>query len=77
LIVPSKIEHLPDDELIEMTARVTREIRQPRKHPLNPVPRPERWWEGKCIIPRATMYDLEEKLFLNAGAEGLAGSGQR
>lgn len=58
-----KTELFLDDELIEMTASVTRKIHQPRKHRLNPVIRPEEWWEGDCIMPLATLYDPEEKLF--------------
>ncbi len=61
--MPSKTELFLDDELIEMTASVTRRIHQPTKHRLNPVLRPEHWWEGNCIMPLATLYDPQEKLF--------------
>ena len=61
--MPYKTELFLDDELIEMTASVTRKIHQPTKHRLNPVLRPEHWWEGNCILPLATLYDPEEKLF--------------
>ena len=61
--MPSSTELFLDDELIEMTAGVTRRIHQPTKHRLNPVLRPEHWWEGDCIMPLATLYDPEEKLF--------------
>ena len=61
--MPSRTELFLDDELIEMTASVTRKIHQPTKHRLNPVLRPEQWWEGNCIMPLATLYDPEEKLF--------------
>lgn len=59
----SRTELLLDDEFIEMTASVTRKIHQPSKHRLNPVLRPEQWWEGHCVMPIATLYDAEEKLF--------------
>ena len=61
--MPSKTELFLDDELIEMTASVTRKIHPPIKHRLNPVLRPEEWWEGDCIMPLTTLYDPEEKLF--------------
>ena len=52
-----------DDHLIEMAASVTRKIHRPRKHLLNPVIRPDQWWEGNQLLPYATLYDEEEKLF--------------
>src|SRR6478752_862488 len=52
-----------DDEILEMTASVTRRIHQPTKHPLNPIIRPEEWWEGYSTWPVATLYDTDEKLF--------------
>ncbi|MBI3923257.1 MAG: hypothetical protein HY318_17685, partial [Armatimonadetes bacterium] len=61
--MPSKTELFLDDELIEMTPGVTRKIHPPTKHRLNPVLRPEQWWEGNCVLPLATLYDPEEKLF--------------
>jgi len=61
--MPSKTELFLDDEFIEMTGSVTRKIHQPTKHRLNPVIRPEEWWEGDCVMPLATLYDHEEKLF--------------
>ena len=61
--MPSKTELFLDDELLEMTASVTRRIHQPVKHRLNPVLRPEHWWEGDHLLPIATLYDPEEKLF--------------
>lgn len=61
--MPSKTELFLDDEMLEMTASVTRKIHQPTKHRLNPVLRPEHWWEGNCVFPLATLYDREEKLF--------------
>ena len=61
--MPSSTELFLDDELIEMTASVTRRIHQPTKYRLNPILRPKQWWEGNCIMPLATLYDPEEKLF--------------
>jgi len=61
--MPSKTELFLDDELLAMTAGVSRRIHPPTKHRLNPVLRPEHWWEGDCVMPLATMYDHEEKLF--------------
>jgi hypothetical protein len=61
--MPSKTELFLDDELLEMTAGVTRRIHSPTKHRLNPVLRPEHWWEGNHVMPLATLYDPEEKLF--------------
>ena len=61
--MPSRTELFLDDELIEMTASITRRIHQPTKHRLNPVLRPEHWWEGDCAMPITTMYDPEDKLF--------------
>jgi hypothetical protein len=58
-----KTELFLDDEFLEMTAGVTRRIHQPTKHPLNPIIRPEQWWEGDLTWPMATLYDPEEKLF--------------
>ncbi|MBI3923585.1 MAG: hypothetical protein HY318_19355 [Armatimonadetes bacterium] len=62
-MMPSKTELFLDDELIEMTPGVTRKIHPPTKHRLNPVMRPEHWWEGNHVMPLATLYDPEEKLF--------------
>jgi len=42
----SMTELFLDDHLIEMAAGVVRRIHQPTKHALNPVIRPEKWWEG-------------------------------
>lgn len=52
-----------DDHLIEMVAGVGRRVHRPRKHLLNPVLRPDKWWEGNQLLPYATLYDSEEKLF--------------
>jgi hypothetical protein len=52
-----------DDHLIEMVAGVRRRMHRPRKHLLNPILRPEKWWEGNQLLPYATLYDAEEKLF--------------
>jgi hypothetical protein len=52
-----------DDQRIEMVAGVRRRMHQPRKHLLNPVLKPEMWWEGNQMLPYATAYDREEKLF--------------
>ena len=52
-----------DDHLIEMAASVTRKIHRPRKHLLSPVIRSEKWWEGNQLLPYATLYDEEEKVF--------------
>ncbi|HWB96764.1 MAG TPA: hypothetical protein VG672_08685, partial [Bryobacteraceae bacterium] len=46
-----KTELFLDDEFLEMTASVTRRIHPPTKHRLNPVLRPEQWWEGDCVMP--------------------------
>ena len=61
--MPCRTELFLDDELIEMTASVSRVIHQPTKHRLNPVLRPDQWWEGDCVLPLAQLYDPEEKLF--------------
>src|SRR5689334_19213202 len=59
----SQTELFLDDHLIEMAASVTRRIHRPHKHLLNPVIRPEAWWEANDMIPYATLYDEDEKLF--------------
>jgi len=59
----SQTELFLDDHLIEMAASVTRRIHRPRKHLLNPILRPEMWWEGNQMLPYATMYDEDEKIF--------------
>lgn len=52
-----------DNEMIEVTPGVSRRLHQPKKHPLNPVVRCERWCEGNIIQPYTTMYDPEDNLF--------------
>jgi hypothetical protein len=52
-----------DDDCIEMSGGVTRRIQQPEKYPLNPVLKPEYWWEGKLLQSSCALYDKEEKLF--------------
>lgn len=59
----SRTELFLDDEFIEVTPGVTRRINRPRKHRLNPVMRPEAWWESTLVAPNATLYDSEDKLF--------------
>ena len=63
LVQTSMTELFLDDEMIAMAAGVTRRIHQPRKHRLNPIIKPEQWWEGNQMLPYATLYDKEEKLF--------------
>src|SRR5579871_2900833 len=53
----SKTELFLDDEMLAMTASVTRHIHPPAKHRLNPVLRPDQWWETDCAMPLAAMYD--------------------
>lgn len=60
---PFVTELFLDNHLIEMTPGVTRRLHPPKKHLLNPVVRPERWWEGNIIEPYTTMYDAKDKLF--------------
>lgn len=52
-----------DNELLEATPGVSRKLHPPKKHPLNPVIRCERWCDGEYIQPYTTMYDEEDKLF--------------
>jgi len=52
-----------DNELIEVTPGVSRKLHPPKKHPLNPVVRCERWCDGEYIQPYTTMYDEEDQLF--------------
>lgn len=52
-----------DNELLESTPGVSRKLHPPRKHPLNPILRNDRWCEGSYIQPYTTFYDEEEKLF--------------
>jgi hypothetical protein len=52
-----------DNTLIEVAPGVARRLHQPRKHPLNPVVRCDRWSDGNNLQPYTTMYDKEEKLF--------------
>ncbi len=72
-----KTELFLDDEFLEMTASVTRRIHPPTKHRLNPVLRPEQWWEGDCVMPLATIYDAGEKLFKTWYRTGPIGAGKR
>src|SRR5690349_16756678 len=58
-----KTELFLDDEILEMTASVTRKIHQPTKHPLNSIIEPKEWWEGDETWPMAALYDKQEKLF--------------
>src|SRR5690348_16877153 len=60
---PARTELFLDGEFLEMTASVTRRIHLPFKHRLNPVLRPEEWWEGDCATPLAAVYEPDEKLF--------------
>ncbi len=59
----SMTELFLDNEFLEWTPGVTRELHRPVKYNLNPVLRPEKWWETHCILPNAVLYDKEEKLF--------------
>jgi hypothetical protein len=52
-----------DNQMIEVTPGVSRRLHQPKKHPLNPIVRCDRWCEGNDIQPYTTMYDKEDKLF--------------
>jgi hypothetical protein len=52
-----------DNEMLEVTPGVSRKLHPPKKHPLNPVVRCERWCDGEYIQPYTTMYDEEDKLF--------------
>jgi hypothetical protein len=59
----STTEMFLDNQMIEMTPGVSRRLHPAVKHLLNPIIRPDRWWEGNQMFPNATMYDEEEKLF--------------
>src|SRR5262245_38934445 len=52
-----------DNHLLEVTPSVSRRLHPPKKHPLNPVIRCERWCDGNNLQPYTTMYDEEEMLF--------------
>lgn len=52
-----------DNNWLEVTPSVSRRLHPPRKHPLNPVVRQERWYEGNLIQPYTTMYDEDDRLF--------------
>jgi hypothetical protein len=60
---PFMTELFLDNRLIEMSPGVTRRLHPPKKHPLNPVVRCERWCDGNNLQPYTTMYDPEDKLF--------------
>ena len=51
-----KTELFLDDEFLEMTASVTRRIHRPTKHPLNPLIKPEQWWEGESTMNSAAAF---------------------
>ena len=59
----SMTELFLDNQLLEVTPSVSRKLHPPRKHPLNPVVRCDRWCDGNNIQPYTTMYDDEDKLF--------------
>ncbi|MCC6795383.1 MAG: hypothetical protein IT366_09715 [Candidatus Hydrogenedentes bacterium] len=52
-----------DNEMLESTPGISRRLRPPKKHLLNPVVRCERWCDGNILQPYTTMYDEDEKLF--------------
>lgn len=60
---PVVTELFLDNHLLEVTPSVARRLHPPKKHPLNPVIRCERWCDGNNLQPYTTMYDEEEKLF--------------
>lgn len=60
---PFVTELFLDNELLEATPGVTRRLHPPKKHPLNPVVRCDRWCDGNILEPYTTMYDDDEKLF--------------
>ena len=59
----SKTELFLDNTMIEMSPGVSRRLHPAEKHLLNPIVRPDHWWEGNQMLPYATIYDEEEKLF--------------
>src|SRR5688572_11435558 len=60
ILMGSMTELYLDDHLIETFAGVRRRLHRPRKHLLNPILRPEKWWEGNQMLPYATLYDEDE-----------------
>jgi len=60
---PFLTELFLDNQMLEMTPGVSRRLHSPKKHPLNPVVRCDRWCEGNNLQPYTTLYDEEEKLF--------------
>ena len=52
-----------DNRMLDVTPGVSRRLHQPKKHPLNPVIRCDRWCEGNNIQPYTTMYDHGDRLF--------------
>ena len=59
----SKTELFLDNQMVEMSPSVSRRLHPAEKHLLNPIIRPDRWWEGNQMLPYSTMYDEEDKLF--------------
>ncbi len=54
---------LVDDFAIEVREAVGRRVNGLRKHPANPIMRPDRPWEGRYAIPSTVLYDDSEQLF--------------
>lgn len=52
-----------DNQMIEVTPGVSRQLHPAKKHARNPVVRCDRWCDGEYIQPYTTMYDEEDKLF--------------
>ena len=52
-----------DDAMVEMSASVKRRIHHPVQHRLNPLLKPDKWWEGMIATGKSVMYDPEDKLF--------------
>jgi hypothetical protein len=62
-VPPVVTELFLDNSMIEVTPGISRRLHHPKKHPLNPVVRCDRWCEGNNIQPYTTMYDPDDKLF--------------
>ena len=67
---PAAIELQPgihlfvDDYLVDKMTHVWRSLNRPRKHPDNPLVRPDRPWEGFLVMqPGTVIFDGEEQLF--------------
>ena len=63
LEVAGRFQLFVDDHVVQEMSQVTRRLNPLKKHPANPILKPDRPWEGQFTHPNFVVFDQDDRLY--------------